>query len=344
MTRGDARRWLVVLTLTRLALATPEAHAQSAEAEVLFREGRTLIKAGKLEAGCDKLEASEKLETSVGTLLNLGDCHEKLGRVASAWAAFRKAEAMAKQRGRDEKRRNEAAKRALALEPKLFHVVIVVTNEVSGLVVKRDDEVIESPMWSTPLPVDPETYTIVAEAPGYEPWRTQITVGGMRRRYVVTVPALDRTSTTPPPVQTAAPTTDLPPSPSPPAPAVADTRTANPPLAPPRIWTTSRKVAIGVAVAGLVAAGTGVYFGLRSRDDEAESNELCPGALCDVPEGLRLNDSAQTAARNANIFFALGGVALATSGIVWFVGGPDREVRITPSGSDRVDVSLGGRF
>ena len=343
MTRVDARRWVGVLSLIVLALATSEARAQSAEAEVLFRQGRTLIKAGRLEAGCDKLEASEKLEPSVGTLLNLGDCHEKLGRVASAWAAFRKAEAMAKQRGRDEKRRDEASKRALALEPKLFHVVIVVTSPVDGLVVKRDDEVIESPMWSTPLPVDPETYTIVAEAPGYEPWSTQIAVAGMRRRYVVTVPALERTPPTPAPA--ADPKLDLQ-SPSPPV--VVEQRTMPRPLAPdrtPGTWTTSRKVALGVGVAGLVAAGTGVYFGLRSRDDEAESNALCPGTVCNVPEGLRLNASAQTAARNANVFFALGGVALATSGIVWFVGGPDRELRVTPNvGSGNIDVSYGGTF
>src|SRR4051812_35345515 len=77
--------------------ATPTiVHAQSAEAEVLFRDGRTLIRRGKLAQGCDKLDASERLESSVGTLLNLGDCREKLGKFASAWAAFRKAEAMAK--------------------------------------------------------------------------------------------------------------------------------------------------------------------------------------------------------------------------------------------------------
>src|SRR6187549_3181233 len=80
------------------------ANAQSAGAEALFREGRRLIKEGKLDQGCAKLAASEKLESSVGTLLNLGDCREKLGQTATAWAAFRKAEAMAKRAGDDHKR------------------------------------------------------------------------------------------------------------------------------------------------------------------------------------------------------------------------------------------------
>ena len=68
------------------------AHADAASAEALFREGRSLIKQGKLDAGCDKLDASEKLESSVGTLLNLGDCREKNAQVASAWGVFLEAE------------------------------------------------------------------------------------------------------------------------------------------------------------------------------------------------------------------------------------------------------------
>ena len=79
-------------------------HVWNAAAEALFREGRALIKHGKLAAGCDKLEASEKLESSVGTLLNLGDCRERLGKPATAWAAFRKAEAIQHRKVRLERR------------------------------------------------------------------------------------------------------------------------------------------------------------------------------------------------------------------------------------------------
>src|SRR4051812_25694892 len=111
-----------ILTLAIAAgcmLAAPPAHADSAGAEALFRDGRTLIKQGNLDAGCDKLEASEKLESSVGTLLNLGDCREKQGRVATAWAAFRKAESTAKLAGNDKKRQLEAHRRAAKLEDSL---------------------------------------------------------------------------------------------------------------------------------------------------------------------------------------------------------------------------------
>ena len=81
-----------------IAAAAP-VRAQSVEAEVLFQEGKKLLKEGKIAEACDKLEASDRLESSIGTLLNLADCREKTGQLASAWAAFVKAAQSAKRSG-----------------------------------------------------------------------------------------------------------------------------------------------------------------------------------------------------------------------------------------------------
>ncbi len=330
-----------------LVTASPTAHAQSAEAEVLFRDGRKLITAGKLEVGCDKLAASDRLEGSVGTLLNLGDCREKLGRHASAWAAFKKAESLAKRTGGDDKRRAEAAKRATRLEPKLSNLVINVPTKVEGMVVKRDDEVVDAASFSTAVPLDPDTYAIVVEAPGYKPWRTEVTLGPTRRRQVVTVPALEKRPVVrapePPPVLTPpAPVMGTPPEPTRTEPApvmqVTERRSAG-------TWSTARKVSVGLAVAGAGAVGAGAYFGLRSNDLESQSNEICPQMTCDDPEGLRLNDDAREAATRANIFYVAGGVALAVSAVTWALGAPDDETIVTPTvGDGRVGVSYSGRF
>lgn len=342
MTRVDPRRPAFVTLLVTVLLAPAAVHAQSAEAEVLFREGRRLIKAGRIEAGCDKLEASERLEPSVGTLLNLGDCREKLGRLASAWAAFTKAEAMAKVR-RDDKRRNEATRRALRLEPRLSQLVIAVPAEVSGLEIERDGEVVDRALWNTPVPVDPDLYEIVAEAPGHKPWRTQLDVTGKLRRQTVTIPMLEQAP--PPPRDELAPTVLPPVTRAPPPRRPAPSPAPAPQTFEPSPWTTPRKVAVGLGVAGLAAAGTGVYFGLRSWALQDDADALCPGRTCDVPEGLRLNDRAKRAARDANIAFAVGGGAAVISVIVWLVGGPDREAPVTPAlGTDHAGVALAGRF
>jgi tetratricopeptide (TPR) repeat protein len=98
-----------------LAATAAPADAQPAEAEELFQEGRALVDAGQIERACNKFEASHRLDPSVGTLLNLGDCRERLGQVATAWATFLAAESLARQLG-DDQRADEAARRARALD------------------------------------------------------------------------------------------------------------------------------------------------------------------------------------------------------------------------------------
>ncbi len=307
-----------LLCILFVSITAASAHAQSAEAEALFRDGRALIKAGKLADGCDKLAASERLETSVGTLLNLGDCNEKLGRTATAWAAFRKAEAQAKRASGDDKRMLEARRRATKLEPQLANLEIEVPHPVEGLVIKRNGEDLDRAMWGTAVPVDPGTYELVADAPGHESWRSTITIAAKDRRDII-VPELAVSAES---VQ----------------PAVA--------IRHHRTWTSTRKFALGLAFVGAgAAAGGGIYFGVRAHDLQAKSDALCPTKQCNDPAALRLNDEAQSAATRSNIFLVAGGAVVAVATVLWFVGAPDHEVMVSPSvGDGHVGVSLARRF
>jgi hypothetical protein len=336
-------RALVVIVAT-----TAVAHAQSAPAEALFRDGRTLIKQGKLEAGCDKLAASEKLESSVGTLLNLGDCREKLGKTATAWAAFRKAEAMAKRDGNDKRRQAEAKRRADKLEGNLPQLVLQAGKATPNLVIRRDGLVLDAATLNTPLPVDPGTHVIVAEAPGFRPYRTEVTISRGGKRYVV-IPTLE-----PVPEPVAA----TPPPPPPPA-AVAPTVTVQPPPRAPSVvvdstpryvtthstWSGTRKAAVVVGVLGAAAVAGGAYFAVHANDLQSRSDELCPADVCNIPEALDLNDDAQTSATRANILLIGGGAAIAAATVMWFVGGPEERTVIAPAvSSDSVGASVAGRF
>ncbi|HET7504452.1 MAG TPA: hypothetical protein VFK02_25700 [Kofleriaceae bacterium] len=320
------------------------AHAQSARAEVLFQEGRNLIKRGKLAAGCDKLAASEQLESSVGTLLNLGDCREKLGKLASAWAAFRRAEALARRTGGDEKRQAEAGKRAAQLEPRVPTLTIEVPRRVDGLIVHRDAEIVDEAQWSTALPVDPGSYTIAAEAPGYQAWQTNVVIGPVVagaatgaapdvRHPVVTVPLLERA----PAVREPEPVGNVEPGPErPAAPAMILHRGG--------MWSGTRKLSVVLGVAGAAALGTGVYFGVHSRDLRDRADERCPLTVCADSEALRLNDQAQTAARRANVLYIAGGATLATALVLWLVGAPDETIVVPTAGDHRAGVAMTGRF
>jgi hypothetical protein len=187
---------IAVATLTSSALpsrALAQAEDQ-AGARALFAEGKRLMKAGKYAEACPKLEAAQKLYSSAGILLNLGDCYEKIGRTASAWTRFGEAASVATRSNRSDDA-DEARRRQESLEPALVRLVIRVPSPVSGLVVTRDGVVLDEAIWGTSLPVDPGDHLVRAEAPGYEPWSTSVSLTKRGDTITVKVPKLGAAAT-----------------------------------------------------------------------------------------------------------------------------------------------------
>jgi hypothetical protein len=320
-----AERVLAIATAILITHAS-SARAQSAEAEVLFRDGRTLIKQGKLAQGCAKIEASERLESSIGTLLNLGDCRERLGKLASAWAAFRKAEGIAKNAGTDDKREDEAKRRAVALEPLIPQLTLELAAPVPGLMIRRNGDLIDPALISTAIPLDPGSYVLSAEAPGYAPWKTDLIIQYKQKRRLV-IPALVRTTTVAN-VVTVRPTTTR----------VVATQKRS-------IWSPWRKLSVGLAIVGVGAAGTGVYFGMRARDLERDADQRCPLIVCNDPIALQANADARVSAQRANMLYIGGAVAVGSALALWFIGGPGESTVVAPVvGSDHAGAAVAGRF
>src|ERR1700688_204100 len=90
---------LLVLGAARPALAQDN----SATVEALFNEGRRLATEGKLAEACPKFLSSYKLEHRTRTLLNLADCYEKNGQLASAWARFVEVATLAERAGQSDR-------------------------------------------------------------------------------------------------------------------------------------------------------------------------------------------------------------------------------------------------
>src|ERR1700743_3286590 len=148
--RMHTRRWLWVVSLwslsafTSAALGARVAEAQvsaadKATAEALFDRGLTLLKEGRLEEACQRLEQSNTIEHGIGTMLYLAECYEKSGRTASAWALFREASSEAHAAGQVE-RATAGRQRAARLEPTLSRLTIEVPDaaRVPGLEVTRN--------------------------------------------------------------------------------------------------------------------------------------------------------------------------------------------------------------
>src|SRR5258708_2229506 len=172
------------LFLPSAALADP------ATADALFRQGRQLMSEGKVAAACEKFSASQRIDPSSGTLLNLADCHSREGKTATAWAEFLTASRMARTQG-DATRSDEASRRARELEPILSHITITVTVRTPGLRLQRDDVTLEDAAIASEIPVDPGQHVVSASAPGFATWSKSIRVGASADRQAIVVPRLE---------------------------------------------------------------------------------------------------------------------------------------------------------
>lgn len=298
-----------------VSLASSTVRAQSAEAEALFREGKKLLKEGKIAEACAKLEASDRIESTVGSLLNLADCREKNGQTATAWATFRRAVTSARL-ARDAQRQAEALRREKLLEPRLAHLTLRVEKPGPELAITRNGAEVDAALWDERSPIDPGEYEIVAKAHGHHPWKKHVRVDGSAD-VVIVVPELDAVVNTEP----------------------VEKDHERPPAA--SRWTGMRKVALVTTILALGAGGAGVAFGLRGQDLQERSDAICPTTICNDSEGLSLSSRARRSALYANIGFATGGALVVTSVILWIAGAPS----VTPIvDSDEVGLAYAVTF
>jgi hypothetical protein len=307
---------LAIVISAHTAAAQPVQRSDSnVAAESLFREGKRLMKDNQIAAACEKFEASERLDESVGTLLNLADCREKAGQLATAWADFLKAASVART-AHDGSRETEARSRARTLEPRLSYLTISVpdANRIEGLVIKRDETTIDQALWNQGVPVDPGSYQISGQAPGHEPWSTKVQIRGEGQKASVEVPRLKELQ---------ALGKDLAPKAVPALVPDRDEAEEERP-APRRGLTPLRKSAIPTAAVGVASIAVGIGFGLHANSLAAQSNAICPGTTCGDTHALDLNRSAHRDAIVGDVLFGVGGAAVAGAVVLWVVGAPPK--------------------
>jgi hypothetical protein len=275
-----------------VAQTSPDTQA----ADRAFNEALTLMDSGRFAEACPKLEVSQRLAPASGTLLNLGDCYEHLGRIGSAWRAFEDAAARAKAGGKHERER-VARERAAALVPRLSRILFVAPSSSYApgeLHIMLDNVPVPGPVWGAPVVVDAGLHTLVVRAPGRQPFST--TLGPVAEGETVSflVPPLP--------------------------PAIAGTASVGNPsqAAPSRIdgQRVAALVSAGIGAGGLVA---GTAFGLHSMSKHDESDQYCEGLACDDPRGVIAMQDARTAGNRATAAFIVGGVGLAAASVLWFV-------------------------
>ncbi len=292
---------LAVLANSRMGFAQ---QGDAAAAEHLFQEALALLAKGDYEHACPRLAESHKLDSGIGTLLYLGDCQEKLGKTATAWATFREAASAARRAGQNE-REKIGRERADALESVVSRLVIEIPESMprEGLVVRRDGQEFGSVLWNTAVPIDPGTYTIDARAPGKVPHSISVVIERGGGTKTVSLPPLEDVKIAVPPPPVPEPVKAPPPRPRPPP--------ENKGIGPVGV------TGITLGGAGVLLMGASLGIGLAARARYGEADPFCDATYCDR-EGVAIRKDALGLAGVGTAVFVPGAI-LTVAGASLFV-------------------------
>ncbi len=268
--------------------ASPSTRAKNTSgADVLFEAARAAMTEGNYDIACQKFEESDRLERAPGTLLNLGNCEEKRGRVASSWARYTEAMDML---APNDPRYAFAKKKAEALENRVPRLTVSLSKAApGGTTLTRNGEGWTEPL-GVPLRLDPLSYVIVVSAPDHESATYELVLleGDMKTLTVAPGKALPN---------------EVPPAP-PRAPVVADETASR------------RQLGLIIGGVGAAAAVAGITFGALAYNDYKTVEEHCDvdALVCYDQKG---DDAASRGATFELVAYGLG--ALGAGGLA--VGG-----------------------
>jgi len=238
-------------TLCISGAARAEDTRDPAAAEALFRQGRAASEKQDFKTACAKFRESNRLDPAVGTVFNIADCEEKLGRLATSWTLFQE---VVQRLPPADNRRAIAEQRAAKLEPRVPKLSIHLQAAERGeITVRRDGVSLGSASLDTALPVDPGEHVVVVEAPGTRPAEFRSRVSEGESAVLTVTPGAPLGATEPPP----------------PPP--------NPELKTPPPNHTAAYVIGAVGIAGLV---TGAIAGVLVLDKKSTVNSECVGKQC----------------------------------------------------------------
>jgi hypothetical protein len=312
---------LVLVALAGVAHAqAPSPNPNAAAADAAFKQGRELLKADKYAEACVQFEKSYKLDPAFGTLANIAECSEKIGKLATAAAAFR--EVVAKDT--NDQRKATAAERLKEINPRIAKLNVTIASPPAGLVVEIDSKFgprkIEA---NQPVEVDAGDYTIIVRARGYTEFISRVKINLEGKTTSVDAALVPTTSNTDP------------------------VKHEEPETPPPTPHSKRKVFAIGALATGGALIAGGFVFGSLARSQWNEAKDICGGTVCmthdelDRANGLR--DKARTKATVATIL-VIGGVAVAGAGAFLLITLP-RDTTVAPVATEGgAGVSLTGSF
>lgn len=329
---------------TAITLIAPQLSAQTEEeraaARALATQGIAAFNDGKHAVALDLFSRAESLLHAPPHVLYMARSAAKLGQLVRARELYLKLgreelPAAAPQAFRDAQ--NDARNEGKALEPRIANLVINVRvpagpeaaqlKDSAQLKVEMDKKAIPAAVLGVPIPTDPGKHQLTASAPGYQSRLVEVTLTeGGRGTAELVLEATGAPSPTAPsgaaPGQPAQPTSGGPAAAQAPPAATTSLDSSAAASGSPAWMRPVSYVAMGVGVVGL---GAGTIFGLASRSNRKDADDLAGqcGEPClnSNPLTSQIDDKDNKARRQMTLSivgFVVGGVGVA-SGATLFV-------------------------
>jgi tetratricopeptide (TPR) repeat protein len=268
-----------------------------------FDEGRALTKAGRASEAIAKFLASLAAEPSAVAALNLADCYERIGKLASARERFKQAEQLSSAAG-DGARAAEAHRRAEILEPRLSTITVLppppgvtASTWVDGVSLPPDG-------WGKPHPFDNGPHEVVFQAADGKPQTKAVNLSEEGAKVTLSFDV---------------------------ATGKQEVTKEKPTDARPEALRPAALVAGGAGIASLIAGGiTGVLaFSAKSELESAcATYPQCPSPQANARELATIDSRGRTLASVSTITFTVGAALLAAGVVLWMVASPNKNARL----------------
>ena len=321
--------------------ATPAPTEATSISQAYFYQGRDLMAQQRYAEACAMFERAQASQVTIGVLLNLGDCYEKIGRLASARSKFEEAEFASRAAG--DSREGYARERAASLEGRTPRLSVEASSlgRLAGAELRLDGKQLPESQWATAIELDPGRHTLDATAPNKQAWSVTF---HLEASTTVRVPFLHDAF----------------------APGAAE----GPPSVRSSLWDAHHLVPLSLLAASAASLGLGIFFGLQSQSEDGNRaglvNTLTMAnppvtrpSLCAPARAAdqRTCDAAQSArdARNrdgalSDASYVAAGIFVVGAAAAWFLvpkksEGRAHTVRLGPAvDRHQASFSLSGSF
>jgi hypothetical protein len=266
----------------------------SQEAQQLFLQGRDAVKRGELVLAAEKFERSQMLHATPGTLLNLANVEEQLGKLVKALVHF---EAALKGLAESDERypiASEGANRIRARIPLLR--IDRAAGAPADMTIRLGGTALAASTLGAYEQMDPGPYIVTTSASGHEDRRYEIKLAEGART-TLAVEAGKEVPKAPPP---------------------------GPPSSRP---TAVQAAGIAVGGVGIAGLGIGAVTGILAIVKKGDAASACPNPMMCSGAGLQTAATGQTLASVSTASFVVG-IAGVAVGVTLLVAGREKPAAV----------------